>query len=152
MPLFLDACALAKRYVNEGRSTQTMKEITGRPTRWGGLIVSRWVEIETVSALANHVRRSPPHAQAEALARFPQTGATPRKDLRSGAFNIIEVEDEITASAMQLLVDHPRQEIGAGDAVHLAGARGAQTRLLDLVFLNSDGPLYRAAEGVALPA
>lgn len=40
MPLFLDACALAKRYLQEGRSSQRMKEITGRARKWGGLFVS----------------------------------------------------------------------------------------------------------------
>lgn len=153
MPLFLDACALAKRYVNEGRSTQTMKEITGRPTtKWGGLIVSRWVEIETISAIANYIRRSPHHTQAEAFARFPQTVAMLRKDLASGAFDVIEVADEITASAMHLLIDHPKQEIGAGDAIHLATALGVKKRLPNLIFVTADGPLYRAAQGRGLQA
>jgi len=56
MPLFLDACALAKRYLREGRSTSRMQAITGRPKRWGGLVVSSFVEIEVVSAIAKAAR------------------------------------------------------------------------------------------------
>jgi len=50
------ASALAKRYLREGRSTMRMKEITGRPKRWGGLFVSSFVEIEVVSAIAKEAR------------------------------------------------------------------------------------------------
>jgi hypothetical protein len=52
MPLFLDACAFAKRYLNEGTSTQRMRQITGRFDRWGGFVVSSFIEPEVISAFA----------------------------------------------------------------------------------------------------
>jgi hypothetical protein len=39
MPLFLDACAFAKRYLDEGESSERMREITGRFNDWGGFVI-----------------------------------------------------------------------------------------------------------------
>lgn len=150
MPLFLDACALAKRYVYEGRSTQTMKEITGRPAKWGGLIVSRLVEIETVSAITHAIRGYTFGVRTEALARLPGTVAKFRTELASGAFTIIENDEEIVESAIQSLVTNPTDEIGAGDAIHLAAALAAREDAPDLIFVTADGALFRAAKARGL--
>ena len=58
MPLFLDACALAKRYLSE-HGSKRMKEITGRFDDWGGFFVSGFVELEVLGALARYAREHP---------------------------------------------------------------------------------------------
>ena len=66
MPLFLDACALAKRYLREGESSRRMQKITGRFDRWGGFVVSSIIEPEVISAFAKYARA---HATSSACIR-----------------------------------------------------------------------------------
>ncbi|MFL5542168.1 MAG: hypothetical protein ACJ8J0_24490, partial [Longimicrobiaceae bacterium] len=56
MPLYLDTSVLAKRYLAEGISSQTVKRILSRSTDWGGSIVSAIVNPEVVSAFATKIR------------------------------------------------------------------------------------------------
>lgn len=151
MPLFLDACALAKRYLQEGRSTQTMKEITGRPSRWGGLFVSSFIEIEVVSAICKSARNYPPHGRRAALAAIPSVVAGFRRELRlSRAFTIIGADDAVFGSAMDLMIRLNAREFGAGDAIHLATAVAASDPASPLVFVTADAELGRAAKDAGL--
>jgi|GEM_PF-1613515 len=147
MPLFLDACAFAKRYLHEGESTRRMRDITGRFDRWGGFVVSSLIEPEVISALAKFARAQAPH-QEHYYRLHPRVVDTFRRDL-SGAFvTILPVTDEEIEAAADLLRAHPEYAIGAADAIHLATAlallaqNGSGT---PLVFVTADKGLAEAA-------
>jgi predicted nucleic acid-binding protein len=145
MPLFLDACALAKRYLREGRSTSRMQSITGRPKRWGGLLVSSFVEIEVVSAIAKGAREyGNPMLRAQMLGEVPRTVDLFLKDYRSGAFDVVDQTDEIVRAGIGNLRGKPHQSIGAADAIHLATALKVTTER-PIVFVTADRGLYDAA-------
>lgn len=147
MPLFLDACALAKRYLHEGRSSTTMKEVTGRPKRWGGLFVSSFVEIEVASSIAKAAREyGNPFGRPDALKAVPRTVDGFLQDYRSGAFNIVKIDPRLMQDAISQLRSNPEMSIGAGDAIHLATALNiAQALEADLIFATADQGLYEAA-------
>lgn len=152
MPVYLDACALAKRYLHEGRSSQTMKAITGRPATWGGLVVSTFVEIEVVSAIARAAREASAWQRDEAVRAVSRTVAGFLAEYRGGAFSTIELTPAIVAAAIVHLRTHPRHEIGAGDAIHLATALAfvAVNPSAPLVFATADQGLYEAARACGL--
>jgi predicted nucleic acid-binding protein len=152
MSLFIDACALAKRYLHEGRSTQRMKEITGRSKRWGGLVVSSFIEIEVVSAIAKAAReRGNPIERGESLRSVPRTVDEFQRAYRSGAFTIVPAHDAVVQAGIAELRLHPHHEIGAGDAIHLATAVGvASDAEVPLVFVTSHQGLYTAARSHGL--
>lgn len=145
MPLFLDACALAKRYLREGRGSSRMQAITGRPERWGGLLVSSFVEIEVVSAIAKEARDyGNPMLRPQMLREVPRTVDLFLKDDRSGVFDVIEQTDEIVRAGIGTLRSEPQHAIGAADAIHLATALKAPVRQ-PIVFVTADRGLYDAA-------
>ncbi|HSU12996.1 type II toxin-antitoxin system VapC family toxin [Longimicrobium sp.] len=152
MSLFIDACALAKRYLPEGRSSQRMKEIMGRSRRWGGLVVSSFIEIEVVSAIAKAAREfGNPLGRNAALREVPRTVDAFQRAYRSGAFTIVDADDAIVQAGIAELRSHPQHEIGAGDAIHLATAVGlANGAYAPLVFVTSDQGLYAAARAHGL--
>jgi predicted nucleic acid-binding protein len=145
-PLFLDACALAKRYLREGRSTTRMRTITGRPKRWGGLFVSSFVEIEVVSAIAKAAREyGNPLERPRVLREVPATVEAFLKEYRSGSFNAVAAEKVLEAGIGEL-TRHPQHFIGAADALHLVTALDVATRTTaTLVFVTADRGLYDAA-------
>jgi predicted nucleic acid-binding protein len=147
MPLFLDACALAKRYIPEGQSTRRMQEITGRFDRWGGFVVSSLIEPEVISAFAKHARAQAPHAEHHYRKHSRVVDAF-RRDLSLPVFTIIPVTDEEVEAAADLLRAHPEYAIGAADAIHLATALAllAQGQSnAPLVFVTADKGLAAAA-------
>jgi predicted nucleic acid-binding protein len=148
MPLFLDACAFAKRYLEEGASTERMREITGRFKDWSGLLVSNYVEPEVVSALAKRTRAlSRRVIRARSLRRHRDAVAAFRSDLSTAAFTIVPVTDELVTEAANLLEQRPDYNISAADAVHLVTAMEVRSKLLaTLVFVTSDNRLERAAQ------
>lgn len=147
MPLFLDACAFAKRYLHEGESTRKMREITGRFDRWGGFVVSSLIEPEVISALGKYARGRAPH-QEHYYRLHPRIVDTFRRDLSRAFVTIIPVTDEEIEAAADLLRAHPEYAIGAADAIHLATAlallalEGSGT---PLVFVTADKGLAEAA-------
>lgn len=152
MPLFLDACALAKRYLPEFGSKR-MLEITNRFDRWGGFVVSGFIEPEVISALARYARDHPKHS-ADYLLKHPAVVDQLRQDLAESAFTVVSVTDEVVKQASDLLRRHPSYAIHAGDAVHLATAlavRALRTFTGALVFVTADRGLEAAAraEGLA---
>jgi len=153
MPLYLDACAFAKRYLNEGTSTDRMRDITGRFNRWGGFVVSSFVEPEVISAFAKHARNTEhPDLRAHFLKKHPDVVESFRRDLSKAAFTIVPLSDELVEDAANLLKSHPEYDIGAGDAVHLATALEIRPTLEGpLVFVTADRGLEGAAraEGFA---
>ncbi|HET7233452.1 MAG TPA: type II toxin-antitoxin system VapC family toxin [Longimicrobium sp.] len=125
-----------------------MKSITSRPKIWGGLVVSSFVEIEVVSAIAKAARSIPVFQQAEALRTVGRTVGTFLSDYRSGAFSTVALTPEILYAAIDELRTSPKDEIGAGDAIHLATALAfVQVNPDDpLVFATADRGLYHAAK------
>jgi predicted nucleic acid-binding protein len=148
MPIFLDACAIAKRYLQEGRSSQTMRWIISRPRNWGGLIVSSFVEIEVASAIAKAARSTPRWQQDEMVRAVPRTVGSFVSEYRSGAFSTIDLTPEVLKAGVEELTSNPLHEIGAGDAIHLvtALAFSAANPADPLVFVTADQGLYEAAK------
>jgi predicted nucleic acid-binding protein len=145
MPLFLDACALAKRYLPEYGSKR-MREITGRSEPWGGFVVSGFIEPEVLSALAKHVRD--PKYAPDARNRYPVLVNALRRELDRTAFTILSVTDDVVERAADLLRRKPEYEIHAGDAVHLATALAFRAKMEatdTLVFVTTDRGLEAAA-------
>ncbi|HET7463383.1 MAG TPA: type II toxin-antitoxin system VapC family toxin [Longimicrobium sp.] len=153
MPLFLDACALAKRYLPEHLSSRRIQEITSRSNRWGGFVVSSFVEPEVVSALAKYAREHPNYS-IRFLQDHPAVVDRFRKDLSHPVFTIVGVDDEVVEEASEMLKQHPEYAIHAGDAVHLVTARMARAKLKDgsdLVFVTADRGLEMAARAEGFP-
>lgn len=147
MALFLDACALAKRYINEGESSRRMRQITGRFDRWGGFVVSSLIEPEMISAFGKYARAKAPQEKYY-FSRHPQVVDSFRRDLSLAAFTIIRVTDEEVESAADLLRAHPEYRIGAADAIHLATALAVlrqNSPETPLVFVTADNGLAEAA-------
>ena len=155
MPLYLDTSALAKRYLPEGTSSQTVRRILGRSTNWGGSVVSAIVNPEVVSAFATKIRaNSIPLQRREAIARFPELVAEFRREFESGVFRILPVNDEILDDAARLIAAKPTLNIGAADAIHLATAMEVRDRLasgVSLVFVTADRGLAEAADKEDFP-
>jgi predicted nucleic acid-binding protein len=149
MPLYLDTSALAKRYLPEGISSQTVRRILGRSTDWGGSVVSAIVNPEVVSAFATKIRANGvPLQRREALARLPAVVAEFRRELGSGLLRILPVNDVILDDAARLIAANPMLNIGAADAIHLATAMEVREDLdsdLSLVFVTADRGLAEAA-------
>jgi predicted nucleic acid-binding protein len=147
MPLFLDACALAKRYIPEGESSRRMQQITGRFDRWGGFVVSSLVELEVISAFAKYARGQGANAEHH-FRKHPRVVNLFRRDLSRGEFTIIPVTDDEVEAAADLLKAHPEYAIGAADAIHLATALALHAQGRDgtpLVFVTADRGLAEAA-------
>jgi predicted nucleic acid-binding protein len=147
MPLFLDACALAKRYLHEGESTRRMRRITGRFDRWGGFIVSSFIEPEVISALGKYARTKSPHEE-HYFHLHPQVVDAFRRDLSRPEFTIVPVRDEQVEAAADLLRAHPEYAIGAADAIHLVTAQAVLAEAAPddpLVFVTADRGLAHAA-------
>lgn len=152
MRLFLDACALVKRYLLEQESSRRIQEITGRFTHRGGFVVSSFIEVEVISALAKYAREHPNYS-SEFLRRHPAVVEQFRKELSRPEFMIIWLEHDVVEEASELLKRHPEYAIHAGDAVHLATAlsmRGTLAPGEDLVFVTADRGLEGAARAEGL--
>jgi predicted nucleic acid-binding protein len=152
MPLFLDACALAKRHLPEYGSRR-MKEITSRSEPWGGFIVSGLIEPEVISALARHARDHRTDAAAN-LRQHPAVVDQFRTEMWDRAFTVVSVTDGVVKQASDLLRDRPEYAIHAGDAVHLATALAFREKLDPpdvLVFVTADRGLEAAAQAEGLP-
>ncbi|HKP75431.1 MAG TPA: type II toxin-antitoxin system VapC family toxin [Longimicrobiaceae bacterium] len=148
MPLFLDACAFVKRYLDEGVSTERMQDISGRFKDWGGFVVSGFVEPEMVAAFTKHARQKSSgtlharsrRAHAKVLAAF-------RQDFASDAFSVVPLSRTVASEAAILLEAHPEYTIGGGDAVHLATAIAVRPVVNGpLVFVTADQALEKAAK------
>jgi predicted nucleic acid-binding protein len=152
MPLYLDACAFAKRYLDEGVSTERMREITGRFNDWGGFVVSSFVEPEVISALAKHARTaSSGILRARFVRAYSEVVTAFRKDLGTGPVSVVPLSEALVAEAARLLEAHPEYTIGSGDAVHLATAKSLRPTLrTSLIFVTADSGLEKAAKAEGL--
>lgn len=113
---FFDSSAIVAAYSGQANSERA-RELLGS----SAVVVSRLAEVETISALARLAReRSTPDVRRDAVISAFLT------DLET--WNIVEVVEEVTSAARGILVRHP---LRAADAVHLASALMAQSRLAD---------------------
>ena len=134
--LFLDASALAKRYVEEAETELVVETMAGRP-----IAISRLSVTEVTSAICRRCREGdlPVEQRETALLRL---------DSERSAFHVVELTEEIATRAAALLRRHP---LRAADSVQLASCLlladelGTPARLLAF-----DERLVRAAraEGV----
>ena len=153
MPLYLDACALAKRYLPEQASSKRVRQMTGRFETWGGFVVSSFVEIEVISALAKYAREHPNYS-AHFLRKHAEVVAHFRRELSRPAFTIVCLNDDLLEQAADLLRRHPEYAIHAGDAVHLITAMEVRASLdvgQTLVFVTADSGLEHAARAEGFP-
>lgn len=153
MPLFLDACALAKRYLPEQQSSRRMKDIASHFDQWGGFVVSGFIEPEVISAFAKYAREHPNYSR-ELMARHAMVVEQFRKELSNPSFTIVGVTEEVIKEASEMLKRHPEYAIHAGDAVHLTTALRARGRLAEtdkLVFVTADRGLEVAAKAEGFP-
>ena len=103
--LFLDASALAKRYVEEAGTELVVATMAGQP-----IAISRLSVTEVVSAICRRCR--------EGDLRVEQREAALRQlDSERPAFHVVEFTEEIVARAGALLRRHP---LRASDSVQLA--------------------------------
>jgi predicted nucleic acid-binding protein len=151
MPLYLDACALAKRYLREGNGSKRMVEITGRFKDWGGFVVSEIIEPEVISALAKHAREQPEQHHEHYFAQHPKVVEAFRRDLSRGAFTILSVTEGEIEQAAKFLRDNPKYDIGAADAIHLVTALKLLPREPALVMVTADIGLVDASKSVGIP-
>jgi predicted nucleic acid-binding protein len=154
MPLFLDACALAKRYMPEGESTRRMQKITGRFDRWGGFVVSSLIEPEVISAFGKYARAKTPH-EKHYYRLHPQVVDAFRRDLSRPGVTIVPVTESEVEAAANLLRAHPEFSIGAADAIHLVTAQSVLVQnapATPLVFVTADRGLAAAAQESGLTA
>jgi predicted nucleic acid-binding protein len=152
MPLFLDACALAKRYLHEGVSTRRMRQITSRFDRWGGFVVSSLIEPEVISAFGKYARAQAPN-EVHYYKLHPQAVDALRRDLSRPAFTIVPVSDDEIEAAADLLRAHPEYRIGAADAIHLATALSLLAdgpSKTPIIFVTADRGLAAAARANGL--
>jgi predicted nucleic acid-binding protein len=153
MPLFLDACALAKRYLPEQASSKRVRQMTGRFDRWGGFVVSSFIELEVISALAKYAREHPNHS-AHLLKKHQDVVDHFRKELSNPAFTIVWLDNDLLEKAADFLRCHPEYAIHAGDAVHLLTAMEVRANLEPgqaLVFVTADSGLEAAAKAEGFP-
>src|SRR5262245_36153951 len=103
--VYVDASALAKRYVDEAGSS-TVRAVIAREV----IATSRLSEIEIASGLVRRFREAGISSR-----NLERTLSSLREDVRSIA--IVEIDEEITREAVSLLARH---RLRASDAVQLA--------------------------------
>jgi uncharacterized protein len=136
---YLDASALAKRYVEEHYSDQVRRLLGG-----AFLSTCRLTEVEVTSALVRRAR------EGSLSDRDRDRGlAALRTDL--ARLTVVELVPEVTALAGELLRRHP---LRGADAVQLASSLFLRRRVGEVEFVAFDERLNRAAEreGLGLPA
>lgn len=124
-----------------------MREMTSRFDRWGGFIVSSFIELEVISAFARYAREHP--NAAHMLAQHAAAVEYFRKELSRRAFTIMPLSDDHVTEAADFMKLHPGYAIHAGDAVHLITAMEARADLAPgevLVFVTADSGLEEAAK------
>lgn len=125
----------------------------GRFDRWGGFVVSSFIELEVISALGKYAREHPNYS-TEFLRRHPAVVDQFRKELSKSTFTIMGTDDDVVENASDLLRRCPEYAIHAGDAVHLATALSVRARVPAkdvLVFVTADRGLEAAAKAEGLP-
>jgi len=127
--------------------------MTGRFDRWGGLIVSSFIELEVVSSLAKYAREHPNYS-AHLLTKHADTVNYFRRELSRPGFTIVRLDEDLLEEASDFLKGHPEYAIHAGDAIHLITAMQVRANLKPgqvLVFVTADRGLEEAARAEGFP-
>lgn len=143
MPLYLDADAVVKRYVDEGDgATAIMDEIFSDPVSWGGLSSSEWLLPEVTAALAKKFRTG--EFGERQFAALRQSF----RDEAGQVVTFVAVERGYAEAASGLISTYAAKRFHAGDALHLHTAEmlsrdiGAEE---PFVFVTSDVGLVAVA-------
>ena len=136
MPLYLDSCAVIKRYVDENDGgTTVMDQIMENPAWWGGLASSEWLRVEVVATLSKMLR-SGTLKQRQFIRRYQDFTTE-----LAAVVNLIPIEPGDTTAASALIRSDPDVRLESGDALHLHTAEQLGQRLggqEKLVFVTSD--------------
>jgi uncharacterized protein len=139
LSLYLDASALAKLYLKEDGSAETLDRVQGEPTAASTLLTR--VEVPAAIARAARMRTIDRQAASNAIARFERDWPD---------FLALPVTGVVASRAASLAVSHG---LRAYDAVHLASALTWANALAEpVVFATFDHALWRAAHDEGLDA
>jgi uncharacterized protein len=136
--VYVDASALAKRYVDEVESARARELLASH-----SLATCRLSEVEVASALARRYREG-------ALTRHDLDRALAALRVDIGSIALVELSAEVTQAALALLTRHP---LRTGDAVQLASCLHLRRQLAgDVRLLSYDARLNDASrlEGISL--
>jgi hypothetical protein len=148
MPLYLDACAVVKRYVDEGDGgTPVMDAIMGHPASWGGLLSNEWLLSEVTAALARKFRSGilTQRQYTKLLADFQREVAA--------VVSLVGVKPGYVDAAAALIAASANVRLHSGDALHLHTAAMLRADLdptVPFVFVTADGGLERVAAASGL--
>jgi predicted nucleic acid-binding protein len=139
--LFLDTCALLKRYVHEDGS-EKLHALVGPAEFRGRLFVCEHVEGEVLSALNRKLRevkltrRGLRNARSEFYTHYP------------AIFGVVPLTEQLRQAGIDLLLKHPAHRFTHPDALHLAAALYVAGALPDpdLVLVSSDRALRNVAK------
>jgi predicted nucleic acid-binding protein len=129
---FLDASALAKAYLDE-EGTTNIQGVISRDGR--SVFLSEFVALEVLTTLRTAYRESPRPVYQRAVERF-------RADYPS-RFSVVDVNETIRASAMDLTTWRRTARARAMDVLHLATALWLQSarRTHEVTMVTSDQDL-----------
>ena len=115
MPLYLDADAVVKRYINEGDGgTAVMDELFAAPLRWGGFTSSEWLQTEVTATFAKKVREGKLR-----LRKFEEAVADFRAEC-DAVVTWIGIEDGYILAGCEMLRKYAHaKKLHGGDALHL---------------------------------
>ena len=144
--LFLDTCALFKRYVAE-RGSDTMRAIVGTAEFRGRLFVCERIHGEILSSFGNAFRKRRLDKKAyrtacrEFYSHYPSI------------FGVVEDNESIREDSIQILSKYYRIGITHPDATHLAAQTYLARALPDpnLTLVTSDGGLKAVARRRRVP-
>jgi predicted nucleic acid-binding protein len=136
MPLYLDSCAVVKRYVDEqDGATPTMDRVYADPALWGGLLSSAWLLPEVTASLAKKLRSGE-------LTRRQFTGLMQAFRLETErVVTLSEVGAGYADAASSLLEATPEVRFHSGDALHLYTATAIRMGIggaVPFVFVTAD--------------
>jgi predicted nucleic acid-binding protein len=146
--LYLDACALVKRYVDEGDDgTVVMDSVMDDPGRWGGLMSSEWLVLEVTSALAKKRR-------ARLLRESSYRHLLGRFKIDVEGLSLVAISSDVVRAASGLMESlSATGRFHSGDAIHLYTALEAARGMAGstpLVFVTADSGLESTARGAGL--
>jgi uncharacterized protein len=135
-PAYIDASALAKRYVREAGSAAVAK-LLGRHACLSSVLAS----VEVRGAIRRHI-------EAGLIDRVDLPAVLDRLAQDRAHWTLVNLDSDVLAEAESLVTGH---SIRALDAIHVASARVLSTRLgTPLLFVTADKRQGDLAEAVGL--
>jgi predicted nucleic acid-binding protein len=146
--LYVDACAVVKRYVYEGdNGTAVVDALMRDPERWGGVVSSEWLILEVTSALTKKRR-----ARVISRAGYRYLLGRFRDDM--AAIGLISISGDVVRGAARLMETAPgARRFHSGDAIHLHTATDVSEGMIDpgaFVFVTTDEGLKATVDAAGL--